>query len=341
MIYTVCPIQLEGKTHFLAATESYGKCLLFSPPEWKTSVVWNGPGGTMSLSPFPGQDKAFLAIQEFLPIFQSENAGIVYAEANESLTELWNVRRVIDLPFVHRFEIVSVGSVPYMVVASLCGKKAFQDDWSDAGAVYAGPLPQDPSERWSLEPILPGISKNHGMHVTHIGGHQVVLIAGHEGVFAIRVPEEPRKEWFCERLIEHEISDVYTADIDGDGAPEIMAIEPFHGDTFTLYKRSSGEWQAIFSMPISFGHVVWGGNILGAPAMLVGSRGGNKDLSLIRTTSTDPMRVEHLVIDKGIAPTQVAVIHQGNVCQIISANHGTGQAVLYELTSEHDVRNQQ
>jgi hypothetical protein len=339
MTYAVCPIQFAGKTHFLGATESHGKCLLFSPPDWKASVVWDGPGGAMSLAPFPGRDRAFLAIQEFFPIFQADNAGIVYVEASKSLTEAWNVRRVIDLPFVHRFEIVSVGSIPYIVAASLCAKKTCQDDWSKPGTVYAGPLPQDPSGRWSLEPILPGISKNHGMHTAQFNGRQAVLIAGHEGIFHIQVPAESGKEWHCERLIDHEVSDVFAIDVDRDGAPEIMTIEPFHGDTFNLYKRVSGNWQVVFSMPIVFGHVVWGGSILGTPAILVGSRGGDKDLSLIRTTLTDPLKWERLVIDKGIAPTQVGVVHQENKCQIISANHGAGEVVLYELTPGPGVDN--
>ena len=44
-IYVVCPIELDGQTHLLAATEGHGKCLLFSPPDWTVSVVWDKPGG--------------------------------------------------------------------------------------------------------------------------------------------------------------------------------------------------------------------------------------------------------------------------------------------------------
>ena len=332
LIYAVCTIQIEGETHFVAATEGYGECLLFSPPDWTASSVWEGPGGTMCLTPLPGRGGALLAIQEFFPIFQSESAGIVYAEPRGSSTEAWHVRRVIDLPFAHRIEIVHIGPVPYLVAASLCEAKDSQDDWSHPGTVYAGPLPRDPSGHWSLDPILSGISKNHGMHATHLDGCKVVLIAGREGIFSIRVPAEPGEEWFWTRLVEHEVSDVHATDIDGDGIPELVAIEPFHGDTFTIYKLLSREWQAIFCMPISFGHVVWAGDVLGAPAMLVGSRSGDEDLSLMRVQSTDPVRIERSVIDRGIAPTQVGVVHRGNVCQIISANRGTGNAVLYELT---------
>ncbi len=331
MVYSVCSIQISGKTHFLAATESYGKCLLFSPPDWKASVVWDGPGGSMNLVPIPKGERAFLAIQEFFPIFQSQKAGIVYVEANNVLTKPWRVRRVLALPFVHRLGVVMVGSHPYIIVATLCGGKDFQDDWSKPGAVYAGALPEDPLEKWSIQPILQGVSKNHGMHVTNIEERAVVLITGQEGVFSIYIPRDPAEEWHHKRLIDNEVSDIYTADIDGDGVLEIITIEPFHGDRLGVYKHLSGSWKAVFAMSINFGHVVWSGNILGRPAILVGNRGGAKELGLLYPKTHGSFIMDLQVLDEQIGPAQIAVVHRQDCDLILSANHDVGEIVLYEL----------
>ncbi len=331
-VYAVSPIQINGYTYFLASTEDRGKCLIFSPPHWKVSTVWNGPGGCMSLMPVPGREKAFVTIQGFFPIFQSEHAGIVYAEGGEAIAEPWRATRVVDLPFVHRIGIVHVGPTPFLVAASLCGGKAFQDDWSQPGAVYAGAIPEGLSDKWFLEPILRGISKNHGMHVTIMDNKAVVMVSGKEGLFMLQVPEKPDSQWQCEQLLEHEVSDVYSYDIDGDGVPEIMTIEPFHGNRLVIYKRMLKGWKPVFEIFIDFGHVVWTGKILGKPAILAGERRGSKKLFLLRPKTDDLRAMTRETLDNDIGPTQIAVICQQKRNFIISANHGADEVALYELT---------
>lgn len=331
-VYAVSPIQINGLTCFLAATEERGKCLLFSPPHWKGSVAWECPGGCVSLIPIPRREKAFVAIQEFFPIFQSEQAGIVYVEGGETIAEPWCVTRVIDLPFVHRIGIVPVGSIPFIVAASLCGGKAFQDDWSQPGAVYAGPIPDDPSDKWSLEPILEGISKNHGMHMTVVDGKSVVMVSGKEGLFMLQVPEKPGLQWQYEQLLEHEVSDIYSYDIDGDGIPEIMAIEPFHGNRIVIHKRMFKDWQPVFEKSIDFGHVIWAGEILGETAVLGGCRGDSKELFLLRPKTSDLKTMSQEILDSNVGPTQIAVVHKRDYDLVVSANHGSNEVALYELT---------
>lgn len=330
--YAVSPIQINGYTHFLAATEEHGKCLIFSPPHWKGSVIWDSPGGCMSLRPMPGRERAFVAIQEFFPIFKSEHAGIVYVEGNEVIAEPWHVIRVIDLPFVHRIEIVYVGSIPFIVAASLCGGKAFQDDWSQPGVVYAGPIPKDPSVEWPLEPILEGVSKNHGMHATIMNKKQVVMISGKEGLFMLRVPEKSGSQWQYEQLLEHEVSDIYSYDIDGDSMPEIVTIEPFHGNGLVIYKYMFKSWRPIFETSIDFGHVVWAGEILGEITILGGCRGGSKELFFLRPKTSDLRTMSREILDSNVGPTQIVVVHKQDCDLIVSTNHRSNEVALYELT---------
>jgi hypothetical protein len=134
MVYSVSPLEISGETHLVAATEDHGPCLLFSPPDWIKSVVWNGPGGTMDIIPY--EKGSFFAIQKFFPIFQSEGACIVYAEPGQSIYKEWKVRKVVDLPFVHRIGLVNIGKTKTIIASTLCGGKDYQNNWSKPGAVY-------------------------------------------------------------------------------------------------------------------------------------------------------------------------------------------------------------
>jgi hypothetical protein len=327
-VYAVSPIHIRGQLHLLAATESKGKCLVFSPPDWTPATVWDGPGGTMSLVPLPDGAGAFLAIQEFFPVFQSENAGIVYAEPDAESTA-WTVRRVVDLPFVHRIEAVSTPHGVYLIAASLCGGKAFTDDWSKPGSVFAATIPDDRSQRWTLAPVLAGVGKNHGMHATKLQGKPVVLIAGEQGLFSLQVPEEKDGPFRSQQWLDHEISDLVACDIDGDGQMEIVTIEPFHGDKLCIYKRTQAAWHRVMEQSISFGHALWAGMLRNQPTIVIGNRGGEKELALVRPPTGD-----RLVIDRGVGPAQVAVIHEPHRDIIVSANHGVGEVALYEISGE-------
>jgi hypothetical protein len=288
----------------------------------------------MSIVPLPGARPAVAAIHGLFPVFDAAGAGIVHAAASGSPNEPWAVTRVADLPFVHRLEIVPVGGEPWAVAATLCGGKAFRDDGTQPGAVYAGPLPRDPSDPWHLKPVLQGITKNHGLHVMRTDGRLTVLVAGGEGLFALRVPATAEERWPIELRLSHEVSDVFAADLDGDGVAEIATIEPFHGDTLSVYKRSAGAWRRVYGTGLAFGHVVWAGRLLGEPALLAGSRGGEKELMLLRATAAAPFRLSATVVDRGIGPAQVAVLEDPHGARILSANHAADEIALYTLSRE-------
>ena len=331
-VYTVNNINLDGQLHLLAATEKSGKCLLFHPDDWKPSVLWDAPGGCMSVVAVPGREKTIMAIQEFYPIFQSESAGIVYGCAQRESTDIWQVSRVINLPFVHRIEIVCAGGVPHVIAATVCESKDFQDDWSKPGAVYISRIPEDPWDKWTVKPILENIRINHGMHINTLNGDESVFISGEEGLYQILIPCEPEGKWQINHLIDRKISDLYLSDIDGDGVDEILTIEPFHGNNLVVYKYLQRKWEAVYRTDLSFGHVIWAGDIQGRPAIIAGNREQDKELVLFRPKSNDLNEMNSFVIDKGIGPTQISVVKRDGRDLILSANNGIGEVALYEIS---------
>ncbi|GAI04833.1 unnamed protein product, partial [marine sediment metagenome] len=200
---------------------------------------------------------------------------------------------------------------------------------SQKGSVYAGLIPENPSDEWSLKPILSGLSKNHGMNLTTIDNKPVIMVSGTEGLFAIWGPEKPDLPWRQEQLLKHEVSDISIYDIDGDGMHEIVTIEPFHGDKLLLYKKISYNWKPVFETSVKSGHVVWTGKLCGRRVILGASRSGSKELFMLfpKTNSLKVMARE--VLDNNVGATQIAVVHKDNSDLIMSANHAAGEITLY------------
>ena len=123
--------------------------------------------------------------------------------------------------------------------------KDFQEDWSKPGAVYACRIREDDDEPWDLNPIVEEIAKNHGLHVTVMDEKEVILVGCDEGMFRVDIPVDPDGRWEKTRLIDHGVSDMYVTDLDDDDRPEIVTIEPFHGDELVIYKALRNQWQPV------------------------------------------------------------------------------------------------
>ena len=332
-VYTVSCQPLGGKTHILAASEGHKAALLFSPPDWKPSVLAAGPGGVMCLEGVPGKADTLLGIERFYPIFLAENAGIMIARPETGLTQPWRWQRVLDLPFVHRVRAVLAGGIHFLVAATICGGKSSQEDWSQPGAVYVSVVPEDAGQPWHLQPVVTGLYQNHGLIVQEIEGTRYVFVGCRNGLLRLRVPEGTEDTWQAEMILDQPVSDLSFFDLDGDGQLELVTIEPFHGDRLVVYHSDQGAWKPVFNAELAFGHVVWAGMLLGQPGVLAGSRRGREELAWHFSSHGDLNLKERFEIDSGIEPTQIEVMHERGRELIVSANHKAGEVTLYELTA--------
>lgn len=331
--YATGLINVGGEERLVVGPETKGKPLMFNPSNWTNELTFPEKlGGCMNVRPFSETEDSFFAIEGFYPVFQSEGAGVVYVSRNSDGN--WQKRRVLDLPFVHRIEVVTVAGDSYLVASALAESKDSPEDWSSPGATYVGIIPDNPEDGLEMSKVLSGIHKNHGLHVTELKGKEMVLITGQEGVFALIIPDNHSTDWESRKLIGHEVSDISVMDLDLDGDPELVTIEPFHGDTLGLYGNSGEGWEQQTSYPLDFGHVVWTGEIQGHPRIIAGSRGGKEDLVCLKWDESSGDLKEDFVIDQGVGPAQITVLQKPDLDIVFSANNGADEVAMYRIRSE-------
>lgn len=327
--YATSSTVIDGEEKILFATEGEGAAYMYSGDEFTQSTVWDGPGGTMSMVQVPGMNGDFLAVQNFFPTFQSEKATIVWAhpEADGS----WSVKTILDLPYVHRFDILSAGGVNYFIGCTLCTSKKDKEDWSDPGKIYVGVLPEDLNQPIELKVIKEGMVKNHGYSRAVWNGMTAGMVTCDSGVFAVMPPQTPGDGWAIETVLERPVSDIAVGDIDGDGVDELITIEPFHGNAFIISKKTANGYEKVYEYPeeMEFGHVVWAGKLRGVPTVIGGQRRHAKDLFYIQYIDGEYVKT---TIETDIGPSNVAVLNGKERDIIISANREIGEAVLYIVT---------
>lgn len=322
--YCTSETTIDGRKKLIIASEGKASCWAFDMETLEKEVIWEDIGGTMSIVPIPNKNGDFLAVQRFYSGFNASDTRIVNVSKDG---EKFKVNELFALPFVHRFDILTVGDINYFIGCTLCTSKTDKDDWSDPGKIYVGVIPDDLTKNIELSVIKDGLTKNHGYSRAKWNGKTCGMVTSEDGLFAVTPPSKPGDSWGVETIFTHPISDVAVVDIDNDGIDEIVTIEAFHGEKFIIYKKNGDTYDKVYTKDIEFGHVVWGGKLRGVPAIIGGERRGNMDLFYIISDGKGGFITE--VIETGIGPSNVYVINTKEKDIILSANREIHQAAIY------------
>lgn len=333
--YAVSQARVAGADRVLAASEAHGPAVAFDGPRLEPRVIAREPGGTMGFAPVPGRDDALFVITGFYPVFEATTAGIHLYRAVDGLSAPWEGERVIELPYVHRIASAATSLGDYLIAATVCGGKEYRDDWSKPGAVYAYPVPLGLDGPWDAQVVLDGVHRNHGLTLGAIDGVRSLLVSATEGVFALALPGEEDawgasvEPWRTTTLLEHEVSEMGLIDFDGDGEDELAVIEPFHGNSFAVYKNGARGWERVYAAELSFGHGLSVGRLAGTPVAVAGNRDGSKNLVCFRPGSDDAFAMEETVVDEGpaTAGTTIAATPDGD--GIVASNPEFAEYALY------------
>ena len=198
--YSIAPLRDRGKDCILVAAEKTERCLLFDRKGKLLDTVWEEPGGAMSMVQVPGKDGQFLATHKFYSPNDSADAEIVTVSHKENGD--WEVRTLVKLPHVHRFDIVKRNGRNYLIACTLKSGHKFKDDWSMPGKVYAAALPEDLSgfdreHPLKLQVIRENMLKNHGYYRMTENDTDTCLISAEATPFWWILMETAKWNWQC------------------------------------------------------------------------------------------------------------------------------------------------
>lgn len=328
--YSLSRLTWQGKECLLAASEISAPCRLFDLDGRLLDTVWTQPGGVMTMAPVPRRDGVFLATQRFYSPNDSKQAGLAAASYTDGG---WQVTEVCPLPFLHRFGVLSRGGVDYLIACALKSGHEHEDDWRFPGKVFAGVLPDDPVHTPpKLEVIGEGLGHNHGFTLFPQDGYYAAVISSDLGVSLYRPPERAGAPWQIEPLLHTPASDAVLIDLDADGSPELLTLEPFHGDRLCIYHLREGVYEKVYEHPekLPFLHAIDCGIIDGRPVALAGNREGKRELLLFYYDRAQA-NYRYEVIDSGAGPANCLLLTRGGHSSILAANRETDEIAIYDV----------
>lgn len=330
--YAVGHVTIDQDLHIIVASEAIeGKAIAYHGQDFsQKKVLWEDQGGTMSIVPIPETNGEFLAVRNFFPGFNAKTAKVVHVkpEGNGFI-----VKDFLELPYLHRFDLITVGDTHYFIGATLCTSKTEREDWSDPGKVFVGVLPKDLNEKMIVTPIMHHLYHNHGYYRAPYQGKMSAFVTTDEGVFVFTPPQKTKDTWHVDHIIKTRVSDVAVFDIDDDGEDEILSIEPFHGNTMHLYKKIDGIYQIIYTVdrPIEFAHAMEGTTLRGQKAFVCGIRRLNQELFYL-IYNHENKAYQIIDIEQNVGPANVKVVNLEDKDLIIAANNTIHQAAVYVVT---------
>lgn len=323
-VYVAAEMSVNNRRYFFVASENKGEhAYIIDGTSLTCADLWKGDTGVMNIIGIPGYNQ-LLCITKFYPIFQSKETAISLLEpAENDIMSIWNKKEIMQLPYCHRIGIIKNINGLFLLCCTLCENKDFQEDWTKPGAIFISPIPAFSNiDKWKLTKIFDGLTKNHGLFIEN---DSIAYIASENGVMQFDFKNYKSGEKLFPTLLTTEpTSDLWV--MNNRGKKMIGTIEPFHGNRLRIYECYKNNYHPLWSCNINFGHVVWLGEIYGKDAIIVGNRGGRKELKLL-FWRTD----EQIDIDEDVGPTQITVFKDNKIVKILSANHGAGNVSLYTI----------
>lgn len=327
--YALSTVTVDGQSSLLVAAEKHNPCWRFDLSGNRLDTVWEEPGGIMTMVPVPGMENAFLATHKFYSPNDSAQAILVCAKREEGQ---WNITKIADLPFVHRFDIIPSGGVNYVLACTLKSGHEYKNDWRFPGKLWVGILPEDPARPLELSVLKEGLTHNHGYTRFVKDGRIHGIVSCDEGVFQVTPPEKPGMEWKMECLLEVACSDTIKIDLDGDGEEELFTISPFHGDTISIWHKADGGFEKVYQYPepLPFLHAIYGGSVCDRPTVYAGNREGDRLFAgFWFDRVSGAYRVD--VVDRGAGPANCMLFERDGHPALLASNRETDEIAIYDI----------
>lgn len=332
--YAIGMFSGDDAKSFLVGVEKHGPIERYALDGRHIEQVASGPGGVMTITQVPGRGDQFLATYQFFsPNCGGEEAKIVSYTREHNGT--WTCRTVCDLPYVHRFGLLTDASGDlWLIACTIKTACAYKNDWRFPGKVYGAKVERSFSEydQWrqlDLAVLADVQLKNHGFWMAPDKSY--ALVSTESGVTRWAPPAAEDEPWSRTMLLHEPVSDICLVDFDGDGQDEMLTLSPFHGDTLSIYHLDEeGAYKLAWrdAKTRDFWHAIWGGELYGQPCAIVGNRGDDREL--LRVYFEDgSYQLETIDQDRG--PANCWVFADGDVERVIACNRETDEVALYTV----------
>ncbi len=331
--YSVCPVVFKGQQKIIAATEKDGPINLFDKDGNLEETIIENFGGVMSIVPLLNEDESFLTTYKFYSPNDGYDASIVHIKKKDGK---WTWRKIVDLPFVHRFDVLRVEDKNYLIACTIKSGFEFRNDWNQPGKVYVGLLPDDldqidESNPLKLEILHDKLNKNHGYYRVK-EDNPYSLISSVEGVFKV-LPPQGDASWTMLKILDQSTSDILYYDLDGDGKKELVTFSEFHGDHLDIFKEvEDGSFERVFAYkkPLKFLHALFATEYEGKTLLVVGHREGERDLFALYYNK-DTNSYDRIDIDTNVGVANVSGIFKDDKLSLIACHRETDQVCMYDF----------
>ena len=335
--YSLALLHYNDVDYFLVAAEKKNKCLLFDLDGNEITTVWNEPGGVMSMVQIPESNGEFIAVQKFYSPNDSAEAYLALVSPNSSGE--WTRRKILDLPFVHRFDILRSGKKNYLIACSLKSAHEYKDDWRSPGKIFVCELPEDLSgfnenHQLQMSCLQDGLLRNHGYYrVVDANGNSSAVVSCANGIFHVFPPTSENASWQMKQLTHKSASDAALVDFQKNGKKELAVLSPFHGEEFSIMREIDGVYKTAFTFQkkLPFLHALFAGEIAGKNCVVVGNREGERDL-LLFSWNAQAQTYECETLDTNCGSANVLHFVKDGIDFIVSANREINEIALYKIT---------
>ena len=320
--YSVNAVSLDGKLYLAYAGEGEGSLTLYNRDDFSDRIQVFTPedhlGGVMSVNDVSDRPGYLFISTGFFTMIDSGSSSIWLVRPGKDMA------KVCDIPYLHRFDVITVDGHRYLIACSLHNGKKDKDDWSTAGSIYVAELPYDLDGDIAVQPevLMSGLHQNHGF----FRDGKSALVSCREGVFRVTCPSGS-DGWKAEQLFSFPASDVCAIDIDGDGRKEYGIISPFHGNSFLVH-REDGTRIYEHAKPLDFYHAITADTWNGVPVMVIGARKMDMDLYML-AWDREAGRLKPEVIETGSGSSNVRIIHNGQEDLLMTANRQVDEAAFF------------
>lgn len=322
-VYTANAFAIDNQVYVAAGSETTPEVFLHKFGTDETSLVADCPGGVMSFVPQQQSKGHFFSVMGLFPPFVGAEAGIFRHVKNAAS---WDSKKVVELPFAHRCDILQFEGKEYLFSASCSQFKENPLDWSKAGEVFVSELNE---KGLAEEPkLVKKLFRNHGMLKAKMNGKDTIFVSGAEGIYYFDFEDG---NFVPKQYFDHEVSEFGIIDIDGDGKKELVTIEPFHGNTLNVYKFDDNKWELKYQDELWFGHGLSCGMFNGEAIIVVGNRRGPLTLCLYKAKDIAKGVFNKEVLEEEAGPTQTQVFSDKGVDYILSANQLKKEVAIYYL----------